>query len=362
VNAPVSTVGLLLVWGLWGARPAAAATPRYLELGSFVLGCDNGNGCHAVGFQGDAPGAPLMLDLQREAGAEGRMSLALSAAHRFAPKALRVDGKASPTLAALPWREAPRGAETRWSLQNPAAIRRFLEFVRGARRIDAGEGGHRMSLSLDGLGASLRWIDDLQGRRDTVTAWSRLGAKSAQQVPPAPPLPVLESAPRPAKLAAAERRRLTATVRSAQALLLRAEDCAEDPGGRPKDLAYALDAHEALVLLGCRNAVYNVRAIAFGVQRSRSGAAQRLVLPVLDTEPDQPNIVQTLINPEFDPATATLSHRALARGMGDCGESASWRFDGRTFVLARFAYLGRCAGAARGDWPVLWRSQTLRRR
>ncbi len=61
-------------------------------------------------------------------------------------------------------------------------------------------------------------------------------------------------------------------------------------------------------------------------------------------------------NADYDPATAMLFHSAKGRGLADCGEAATWRFDGREFRLASYSYLGRCSGAEPGNWPALFRS------
>ncbi len=64
---------------------------------------------------------------------------------------------------------------------------------------------------------------------------------------------------------------------------------------------------------------------------------------------------------DYDPATATFSTSAKGRGIADCGESASWVFDGKDFHLAEATWQDRCGGGSAGDWPVIWRSRTVRR-
>ena len=53
---------------------------------------------------------------------------------------------------------------------------------------------------------------------------------------------------------------------------------------------------------------------------------------------------------------ATLSYSNKGRGVGDCGDSATWRFDGNNFVLASYSSLNRCGGVLPDDWPVYWRT------
>ena len=349
----VLSIGLML------ALPAAAAKPLYRSFKDFVVGCDNVQSCHAEGLAEEPGGEnPLVLELWRDAGPEGKGVLSLGAGQKFSPKALQVDGKAAPELSALPWREDDGDAECAWRLEDPAAIARFLAAVRNAKRVTVGAGESQSSLSLNGLSATLLLIDDTQGRLGTQTAWLRVGPKPASAVPPAPAVPVLASAPKPGTpLTAAQAKALGAKLRKAQAQALRHEECDVDPANLPPDEAFALGAHEALVLLGCNMGAYNEGYLAFRTPRDGAGASKRLVLEVPQTEKTDPTTMSNFTAPSYDPGTGTFSQFDKGRGIGDCGVSASWRFDGERFVLSAYAMLDRCGGVAPGDFVTLYRTK-----
>lgn len=70
------------------------------------------------------------------------------------------------------------------------------------------------------------------------------------------------------------------------------------------------------------------------------------------------------LKPDVDPGTATnlnladdgvtLNSLAKGRGLGDCGTSADWVWDGQTFKLISYRELDVCSGVTIDDWPVLF--------
>ena len=64
----------------------------------------------------------------------------------------------------------------------------------------------------------------------------------------------------------------------------------------------------------------------------------------------------TLVGAEYEPSTATLTYFDKGRGLGDCGDLATWRFTGSEFQLASFASLDRCGGATSDYWPTYWQT------
>lgn len=338
------------------AWPAAAGQPLYREIKDFVVACDNGGACQALGLAQEDGGDPLLLDLRRDAGPAGGATLRLSAPRRFAAADLRMDGKAA-ALSALPWRDAgdPNGGAL--ELQDAGAIAKFIDSARNAGAIAVGRGDEVASLSLSGFSAALLLIDETQGRLDNETAWLRRGAKPASAVPPAAALPVLPPLPKPSPaLSKTQTAALIAAVRRQQAEWFRKEECeAPDPGIAP-GLAYPLGEDEALLLLNCLSGAYQSSSLAFRVPRDGKAAARRIVMPAPVKLEADGGPIDMFTNADYDPATATLFHSAKGRGLGDCGEAATWRFDGREFRLASYAYLGRCGGAEPGNWPALFRS------
>ncbi len=339
--------------------PGPAAAPLYRELRDFLVACDNGRHCEAIGVADDARFG-LTLRLSRDAGPDGAQRVRLGTYDgRMDPATLQLDGQASAPLRGLPWRsDADTGALV---LDDPAAIAEFIARVRNGARLSSGAGNARAEVSLAGLAAALLLIDDHQQRLDTPDAWARPGERSAAAVPRAPSLPRLPPAPAPPpSLTGEEVRTFADRVRERQADALRARDCDAPRDAydiRRHDDAHPLDADHVLVFVACYSGAYQTASMPFRVARA-DGAAEAVVLP---SPPGLDAVVAAsgftlLTNAGYVPATGTLSHLAKGRGLGDCGEAATWRYDGQAFHLASYAALRRCGGAAPGDWPSLWRT------
>ena len=168
-------------------------------------------------------------------------------------------------------------------------------------------------------------------------------------MPRAPSLPRLPPAPAPPpSLTGEEVRTFADRVRERQADALRARDCDAPRDAydiRRHDDAHPLDADHVLVFVACYSGAYQTASMPFRVARA-DGAAEAVVLP---SPPGLDAVVAAsgftlLTNAGYVPATGTLSHLAKGRGLGDCGEAATWRYDGQAFHLASYAALRRCGG------------------
>ncbi|WP_158238437.1 MULTISPECIES: DUF1176 domain-containing protein [Luteimonas] len=340
--------------GVQAAPAGTPAAPVYRTFRDVVVACDNARRCAAIAVSDSASG--LVLSLTRDAGADGAQMLRLRAPwDGIEASGLQLDDAAAPALAALPWqRDAGESAGLR--LDDPTAIARFIEQVRDGAQLRSGE--RRVSLS--GLTAALLYIDAHQQRLDTPGAWARRGERDGAAVPDAPALPVLARvATPPPALSDAAAARLTRGVRASQAAALQAQDC--NPAGGDfdvarQDAAVALDARDALVFVTCFSGAYQASSLVFRVARD-GREVRRLTWPVPHLSDDSEPLadLDLLVSPDFDPATGTLGQFAKGRGIGDCGISAHWRFDGRAFQLAHYAEMTRCGGLTADDWPVLWR-------
>jgi len=345
---------LIVVLAFFTVWPAMAAAPVYREIRDFVVACDNTRACRVLGFP-EGGGEYLILDLRRDAGPAGKAVLRLSASRRFAASEFRLDGRPS-ALSALPWRDAGSQDEGALELRDADAIEDFVDLVRNGGALTTGRGESLTVLSLSGFSAALLLVDDAQGRLDTQTAWLRRGTKPAASVPPADALPVLPATPKaPPPLSQAQGRQLIAAIRRQQAALMKAEECDEANDISP-DQAFALDGDEALLLLNCITGAYQSAGFAFRVPRDGKGPAKRIALQAPVRINGDSGRIDWFINGDYDPATAMLSHFAKGRGLADCGEAASWRYDGRDFKLASYESLGRCGGMGPGDWPTLYRT------
>ncbi|HMM25034.1 MAG TPA: DUF1176 domain-containing protein, partial [Pseudoxanthomonas mexicana] len=100
---------------------------------------------------------------------------------------------------------------------------------------------------------------------------------------------------------------------------------------------------------------YQSSSLLFRVRRDGAGAPRRLRLTVPVQDEGAPRVIDAFTNVGF--GQGQLSHFAKGRGLADCGESATWAFDGRDFRLQRYHRLGWCRGGHPGDWPTLWRTR-----
>ena len=337
-------------------RPSTV-DPVYRTFKDFVVGCDNSGSCTAIGVPAQGEN-DLVLVLRRDAGPSATARLRITA---FAPLRaidLHVGGRTSP-IGKLAWQAGDDGIGGVLILTDADDIARFVAAARDAATISAGPGVDAPRVSLAGLSASLLFIDEAQGRLDTTTALLKAGSRPAASVPAAPAPPTLPPAyaPVPADLDDAAGDRLAANVRRQQAHSLRQAGCDAGDGIGDQDRAIALTASEALVFLTCHGGAYQSESLVFRTPRGGNAAASRVRLPALpfaagnDGKP-----FDTLVGADYDPATATLASLDRARGPGDCGESATWRFDGTAFQLTDYRVLDRCGGARPDDWPVLWRT------
>lgn len=56
-----------------------------------------------------------------------------------------------------------------------------------------------------------------------------------------------------------------------------------------------------------------------------------------------------LVNPTFDPVTLTLESFNMGRGIGDCGSLGTWRWNGHDFILQSFRFKAECDATLQPD-------------
>ncbi len=315
---------------------------------AWLVVCDNTLACVAKGFGEDGQGAEITIE--RAAGPNGSLSASITAAHKFALKDVRIDGKPA-GLAAPVWRLSISGDEISATSDDLVAVRALVHRLRNATKVTLANDN---AVPLDGFAAAMLRIDDRQGRSHGVTALLKLGTRPASRVPSPPPLPRIADNPIHATLAAGEEARLIATVRHGQKAALDKEGCGETPEA---PTAYALDDDRALVFLPCVMGAYQGFNLAFIAPRA-GGPAQRMIAPTpyLGNDPDRGDAA-TFTDPVFDPKTGTLSAAARGRAMADCGMSASWKWTGKAFRLSAMTLQQTCGGVEPGDWPTLFSSR-----
>ena len=64
-----------------------------------------------------------------------------------------------------------------------------------------------------------------------------------------------------------------------------------------------------------------------------------------------------MVDSEYDPGSRTLRGFNKGRGIGDCGTSQTYVWDGSRFRLTEATSMGECRGAWR--WIPVWTAQVV---
>jgi hypothetical protein len=324
----------------------AAATPQPTALKTFqdwTVGCDNGRACHAVALVPDHwPDDALTMSVRRgaEAGAQPVVAFELGADSNAA--AVSADGRR------LAIRLIGAGGETRVAPADSAAAIAALRSA-GQLRLLGADGKPLGSVSLKGASAALLYMDEQQRRVGTATALVRPGSKAAS-VPPPPPLPVVAARPQSPRPPLA----ISASTLSA---LRRKHGCTLDEVGGPEEHEIAaIGPSETLLLLACGSGAYNISHVPFVIRRGRGGAQ----LAAFDISPEYwDDGKPVLVNATWDKARGLLTAYSKGRGLGDCGTSTEFAWDGSRFRLVEQSEMDECRGST--DYITTWRAKVVRR-
>jgi hypothetical protein len=205
--------------------------------------------------------------------------------------------------------------------------------------------------SLAGVSASLRHMDAQQGRAGGRNAVIATGGK-----------------PKAGKLAAlpiitARKISPTDILPDTSALVALSENspCATARFGSTEDTAYSLgngtDGPRALVLLTCGAGAYNFSSGIYTARRDIRGRwmFEPAKFDYGATGFFAESTIPILVNADWDAATQTISSYTKARGLGDCGSSESYIWDGEMFRLTAASFMGECRGST--DWIPTWRAE-----
>ncbi|CAM2167845.1 Protein of uncharacterized function (DUF1176) [Burkholderia cepacia] len=327
-------------------EPGASSYDTYK---SWLVACDNGLTCEAKGLaNGGETGADLRFI--RSAGPNGALTVRLNVATNTSINLddLRVDD-APLRLDDSAWSEKFDDGIATLSTTQPAAVAAFVSRLRNGTKLQFGEHAGAY-VPLDGMVAALLRIDDRQGRIGGTTALIRKGPAPASQVTPAPSLPVVPKRKITSQLSDQEEEHLIARAKR----IRDASSCEENASRYLQEAAYALDKHNALVFLPCIMGAYQGSSDVFIAPRIGGGKPEPVKLPIPEGGFSDPSLVE----PDFDPATGTLSTFGKGRGLADCGFQASWIWDGRAFRMSAVSQQKTCGGVQGGDWPTLYRSRT----
>ncbi|UHM91156.1 DUF1176 domain-containing protein [Rahnella victoriana] len=335
----------------------AQAEPLQAMYNDWQLSCDNLNHCTARNSQ---DGQELVMKITREAGPEGKASVSIDFQRNSeeqtteAPVAnrLQMNGKTL-SFNHREWDVSKKHLST----TNRLVVNDFIAAIREGSSIQlAGKTDPsqpvRPAISLKGIKAALLAIDAQQGRVGSKTAWISRGSKPASSVPPIPATPVLPRFSEPHALSDSE---ISAITQNA-ATTIENNDCSLDPSEREVHI-FALSNDKALMTVNCDMGAYNLYALGFLVSRQAPYKMDDLAL-TMPFKLGEDDGAPELINADFDPKTGMLSTYDKGRGVGDCGVSSRWVFDGKQFRLAAFASEPACDGySSGGEWPVLWVTQ-----
>lgn len=349
------TAPLFLLTGLLAVN--VQADPLQAIYNDWQVSCDNLNYCTTRNSQ---DGQELVLKITREAGIEGHSSVKIE----YQPNGdeqntgqtivnrLQLDGKTL-TFNHREWDISKKQLST----TNRVVVNDFINAIREAKVIQLGgklespQTAHP-AISLKGLKAALLAIDAQQGRVDTKSAWVGRGVKPLNTVPAIPTAPVKPHFSEPHPLSDSE---ISAITQNAAATIDN-NDCSLDPSEREVHL-FALSNDKALMTVNCDMGAYNLFVLGFTVSRQAPYKAEDLALNMpfkLGDDEQSPE----LINADFDQKTGELSTFDKGRGVGDCGVSSRWIYDGKQFQLTSFASEPSCDGYnTNGEWPVLWVTQ-----
>ena len=342
-------IGLALLAASAMAAPVASSvTPGKVQVfKDWTVGCDNGLNCQAVALMDEkAPDGHLSLVVTRPAGPGTSLTVAISPA---APKAgsysVRVDGK---TLA----RGISQTQDKPIQLTGAAALNLSRAMARGSViQMFDDSGAEVGKASLAGASASLRTIDAQQGRAGGRNAIIATGRKPSTGKLAA--LPVITA------------RKITPTDilpdTSALVSLSETSPCAAERFGSTEDTAYSLgsgkDGPRALVLLNCGAGAYNFSSGIYTARRDNEGAwkFEPAKFDYDATGFTATSRIPILVNAGWDAATQTISSYNKGRGLGDCGSSESYIWDGEMFRLTAASFMGECRGST--DWIPTWRAE-----
>lgn len=336
-------IGLFLLFAA-----ADAATPRAGPINSFgdwAVACDNVRVCEMTSLipedeESDGSDSGASFSVARAAGPGGGFFFELSTNGGVAgPVSVRIDGKRIVD---------GNVANDGMTLAGDAAERIVAAMANGKRLTLNRKAGKEVAhASLAGSAAALRFIDAEQGRAGTVTAAVAKGTKPASAVPPVAALPKVRSIA-PSGVATKVTPALIRTMRSLSGC--------ETEDGQSNDpiIGNAIGGGKTLVLLPCGAGAYNFSTVPFVV------AAGKPVIARFDSPPGWTLAegTPTLVNADWDAKLGRLGSYTKARGLGDCGSSETYVWDGTMFRLIEATQMGECRGSI--NWLTIWRATPVR--
>jgi hypothetical protein len=325
------------------ANIVVAPVPKGATFGNWTVACDNRRHCEAIGLpspDGDETEGVLYVERGPAPKAKPKVEINNLTEPNFERVRLRIDGRD------VPFRFDRDG----FAVGDSEALLAAIVVARKVEVIDA-NGKAISSIPVTGSSAALRWVDDRQKRAGTVTAIVAKGDGPASSVPAPPPLPRIMQPP---ESKAPARKLRPADVKAIKSLA--DGDCDEDV----KDVeTYRLDARHSVGIVGCYMGAYQGASLVVVIDEAGHWRPAEIEQPrPIDPVDGKVNPVDFffLTGAYYDPDSRLLGMAAKGRGLADCGESATWAWDGKTFRLASFQALDECLGAPTGTWLSRWQT------
>lgn len=341
----LSTFSILLLAGSALAEDAPAAGVLR-TFGDWAVTCDNAHNCWV---QTQAQSGTGTINLRRNAGAEAQPDVFLTLYDgTFDEAAFDETG----FEAVFTGGDFNNEFGPRLTIAKDKA-ELFVDALNNATTLAIpGEDGAIFSLA--GSSAALRFVDDVQGRADTVTALVAKGDKPASAVPASLPLPIIAAPPTAAVLIDTPPVPALADAR--------ATDCTEDPKNRDASFAaqgYRLPDGREIWFMPCFNGPYNYVATAY--LKTGDTIARLPFSGPKEGGPASDELTQLWnpsLNNEGEDVPLTLSTFGKSRGMGDCGTITEHVWTGTSFALTKYLEMESCSGLwDAADWPVRWQAE-----
>ena len=340
------TMLIALVAALAAASGAQAAGTKTVK--DWLGVCANTGACSAFGFAPEEDENGGYLIIQRDGGpaAAPKVTIVYDAGDKqsAAEWTLSLDGHPIAGVGLVHAAGSEAGA--RAELGGHAASALIAALRNGKSLAVEAKGSSVVEISLAGSAAILLWVDDQQGRLDTATALARPGPKPATSVPAAAAPPLIRAAPPVDQKGLPDH--------APKGMTKAVDECDLDPTQTPDDIVARLAPGVVLWGPECSMAAYNQLSVFFlGDEHARG--LKRVSFP------ETPGVGQAsddlMFNAGFDAKTQTLSIFSKARGIGDCGEAASWVWNGKAFQLTSETVMPACRGVPSDDWPPLFVSR-----
>jgi hypothetical protein len=330
---------------LASAAATAAADDNPLKtFKDWVVGCDNGRACMAVGQFAEGNSDTLTLAIDRGAGAGDRPVIWF-----------RDDGDSNPTDWSVDGK--PLGLKFVSYKQfnvavSPETTDRALAALIGSAPVMTVQkiGQDRYTVSANGASAALRWMDVAQHRDGTVTALVAKGSKPAATVPPPPALPSVIRR-MPAKLPPPD----TFSAKAADQWREKIFECTDEKPDSQMVESKRLDARTTLVMItaSCASGAYNYLYIPLLLRKGQKPLLAKF--QGRSATDDEGDGLYNLYWHEDDPRV--LGSYFKGRGLGDCGGGTDWVWDGTMFRVVGESSMGDCQGAP--GWITTFRARIV---